>query len=74
MSDVRDILELEGAPQTVTSKNAIIHGNKQVCIILYNESSRVMVLCIVCVLLCYTNPLEFCVFPFSCIVVLLLSM
>ena len=30
MSDVRDILELEGAPQAATSKNAIIHGNKQV--------------------------------------------
>jgi len=29
MSDVRDILELEGTPQTPASKNAIIHGNKQ---------------------------------------------
>ena len=30
MADVRDILEIEGTPQTVASKNAIIHGSKQV--------------------------------------------
>eukprot|EP00795_Rhopilema_esculentum_P004303 gene4303-20503_t len=29
MADVRDILEIEGSPQTPTSKNTIIHGNKQ---------------------------------------------
>ena len=31
MADVRDILEIEGSPQTPTSKNTIIHGSKQVC-------------------------------------------